>query len=244
MSGVGADFFNKEFDLLDAIKKADQGDTRAMYSVITYISMVEEEEQDLYEKKLEYIHKLIESGDEAAYIMLGDCYRDGKGVPKSAEKAMAYFQKAVDGGIHFGNECIGQMYFFGKGIDQDYEKAYEYLSKNGDSMGPESRFWIGEMYRKGLYLRQDDEEAIEMYDSIIEMDNSWMDDFYPLAAYMLAKYTLEGFDTGYDLEWAKKATEYVKQNANLPHALSEGEVLTLKMVDELWQEIYRELEEH
>ncbi len=238
MSGVGSEFFSKNFDLFDAINKAENGDTGAMYSVIAYIAMEDEGEQDLLEKKTEYIHKLIESGDQSALIMLGDCYRDGKGVPKDSEKALKLFMQAAEVGIKFGYECIGQMYFFGDGVDANYEKAYEFFAKHADSLCPQSTFLIGEMYRKGLYLSKDDKKAIKLYDSIIKKNNTWMDDYYPLAAYMLAKYTSEGIDTGYDLEWAFKAVEYVKKHVQTPHVLSENEYLTPEMINELWQKIF------
>ena len=240
MSGVGADFFNKDFNLFDAIRRADDGDTNAMYSVIAYIAMEDEGEQDLLEKKMEYVNRLIESGDKAALIMKGDCYRDGKGVAKDAEKAMALYNRAADAGILFGYECIGQMYFFGDGVDVDYEKAYEFLTKHADSLSPESTFLIGEMYRKGLFLPKDDKKAFDMYASIIKKNNTWMDDYYPLAAYMLAKYSAENTNMGYDLKWAYDAIEYVRKNVQKPHILSDGEYLTIDMIEELWQKILRE----
>lgn len=241
MSGVKIESSGDSFDLLDMISKADNGDVKAMHAVIAYIAMEDENEQDLNEKRVEYINKLIDSGDKTALIMLAGCYKDGKGVPKDTNKAMEMYQEAADAGIKFGYECIGQMYFSGDGIKVDYEKAYEYYSKNFDELCPESAFHIGEMYRKGLFLEQDDDEAIEMYDSILEMKYACYDDYYPLAIYRLAEYTLKGFDTGYDLEWAKKAVEYVKDRVKKPYVLSGEEILTVEMIDELWLRAFREL---
>ena len=74
---------------------------------------------------ISYLKKLTDYGNIAFYIMLGDAYRTGDGVPKDVTAAINLYKKAAEEGISFGNECIGFLYYNGEGVPVDYKKAFE-----------------------------------------------------------------------------------------------------------------------
>ena len=67
----------------------------------------------------------VEKGEVWAMEMLGDSYKNGKGVTQSHEKAAKLYKLAADQG-HATAQCnLGLMYKHGRGVKQSDEKAVE-----------------------------------------------------------------------------------------------------------------------
>ncbi len=231
-------FLNKDFDLLNALQKADKGDHDAMVDVLSYLAFEGSKEKDLEDLERKYAFQLAEKEDYVGLIMLGTNYQNGHLVPKDPQKALAFFQRAADIGCSFGYECIGEMYFFGDGVEQDYQKAFEFFTKDEGRKAPITNFLLGEMYRSGLYLEKNDDQAIEYYLKVVNVDYAKMDAYYPPAAFRLAEYFYYD-DNRADLERAWVLICEAKQNISDHNKPASQVGISKEMIDELWMRIFR-----
>lgn len=204
---------DKKYNLYELIQKADGGDIEAMGTLVAVLAVegyVEKEpDGDIARRYVSYLQQLADAGEAEAYIMLGDAYKDGKGVQQNRTEAVRLYEKAVENGILFGNECIGMLYY----DDCNYERAFEYLTKDDGSKSPCSYYALGEMFRQGLYVTQNDKKACEYYAEIAEGDISYveMDDYYWRACYRLGVARHYGRGTERDLYSASELISTAKQ---------------------------------
>lgn len=165
----------KHINFTEAIKKAEEGDLKAMYDAVFYMCLEsytgKNAEPEINERYISYLKKLVDSGDVRAMIMLADSYAKGDEVPQDGNEAIRICKLAVKHGCSYGNDFIGEMYFKGEGVKRDYEKAYKYLTKNGgrveDSNSFVTGYFLAEMYRLGLYVKQDLTKAFKWYWAIV-----------------------------------------------------------------------------
>lgn len=232
-------FFDRDFDLADALKKADEGDVRAIDAVLGYITNEGDGEEDLQEIRKKYILKLVDMDSPVGYIMLGECYKDGDLFEKDGEKALELYQKAVDHGLRFGNECIGEMYYYGDGVERNFQNAFDYLTKNTGNKSPVTDYLLGEMYRLGLYVEIDEEEAENHYLKIVQSDIGPKDAYYGPAAYRLAEYYYNEHDL---LEKAWAFIEEAKKDINPGSLIAKKVGITEEMINDLWLMIFKEKE--
>lgn len=77
-----------------------------------------------------------------AWIMLGSCYRFGRGVDKSKDQAYIWYNKAADKGVAFADYSLGYMYM----IDKEFETAQYYLKKAADNGWDRANLKLGLLY--------------------------------------------------------------------------------------------------
>ena len=65
-------------------------------------------------ESLKWARKAAVQGNVVAQVMVGDMYRDGKGVKKDFALALKWFRKAADQGDANGELNIGGMYVDGE----------------------------------------------------------------------------------------------------------------------------------
>ena len=178
-------FVGKEYELLDLMKRADEGDVDAMRDFVTLCYTHQDE--GMYEatkdKWLKYVKKMAEEENAVGYIWLGDAFKTGVLGEKNIPKAIEHYQKAAENGMEFGYECIAEIYFAGNGVPKDYEKAYDYIMKSANPSSS-SCYILGEMYRQGLYVEENMELAKQYYEQAAERGSfaGNMDDYAELAA--------------------------------------------------------------
>jgi S1-C subfamily serine protease len=99
------------------------------------------------------------SGDALSQYNLGVLYRDGTGVPKSAEKAAELFQKAAAAGVREAifNLCV--FYRNGTGVAKDSATAAKFCSDAAERGLPEAQALLGLMYSTGEGVPGDKELA-------------------------------------------------------------------------------------
>ena len=236
-------YFDPSFDLLQEIQKADAGDIDAIHGMLGYKPDEGDDEPDLQELRLKYINMLTEKEDPVGLIILADQFRKGTYGKKEPLEAIKLYRKAVDAGISFGLECIGHLYYLGEGVEKDYKKAFEYMTKESKQKAPETNFYLGEMYRDGLYCEQDDNKAIAMYIQIITGENTWMDMFYPLAAFRLAQYGVQDKLENVSVSDVYDLAEIAHKEILKPSKIASDRWITPEMAEKLWLDALRKKEE-
>ncbi len=181
------------YNLYEMIRKAENGDTEAMFDVVCAIDIdgldADDPDGEIAARRISYLKELAQTkGYENTLIMLGTSYQQGKGVERDAAEAIKWFEKAVAAGIPFGNECIGSIYYNGDGLPVDYQKAFVYFTKDESENAFCTIYALGEMYRQGLYVEKNPERAAEYYSDIVYDDSNYkeVDDYYWRACYRLA----------------------------------------------------------
>ena len=234
-------FIDREFDLAEELKKADEGDIHAIRNIIGYIAYQGEDEEDLLERKAEYVNKLAELEDPVALIYLADRYRAGENAERNIKLAIELYEKAAEKGIGFGNECIGELYYRGDGVEQNYEKAFEYFTKDDEEKSPVTDYLLGEMYRLGQYVDKDDETAKDHYLKIIHKNFPKLDSYYGPATYRLAEYCYaEADNKGIEEAWCY--IEEAKKEINPDCKTVKENGITEEMINNLWVKVFRKKE--
>lgn len=235
-----------DHNLFEILKKADEGDLDAMSTAIMLLPAEGylDDDPDIYERYLSYLHTLIEAGDSTACIILGDAYANGSGVAVDGEKAIEYYAMAAERGESFGYECIGMLYYAGEIIQADYKAAFEYFTKVDGHKSFCTLYSLGEMYRVGLYVEKDLSKACEYYREIAFSDEKYadMDDYYWCACYRLghALHTGEGVPidpkAAYGLLSKAKALVEKRGDSSRDAGITYDEVFTE------WAEMSRDLD--
>ena len=79
------------------------------------------------EEQLQRYKKRMEVGDADAFLLLGQDYKNGQGLPLNRKKALeSYYQAAKLGSVE-ANHSIAVAYFNGDGIAKDIEKAINHF---------------------------------------------------------------------------------------------------------------------
>ena len=151
----------KEYFLL-AIQ---QGYTYAYYDLgISYSDMGQ------YDKAKMCYEKVVKE-EPKAYIMLGNMYEEGLGVPKDGQKALGMYRLAYKNGIQGEGACSqGKLYYYGELVEEDDRKALELFQealKYGDNS---ANYYIGTIYGIGIkgYLEPNIDQALKYLSEVPE----------------------------------------------------------------------------
>ena len=118
-------------NIKEIIKKATEGNKTAQLALgMAYDLGVDGLKQNFKEAIFWYT-KAAEQGDDMAQLVLGDCYRKGKGIEQSYTKAVYWYTKAAEQGNPNAQGMLGACYYEGKGIEQSYSKAVYMVYKSG-----------------------------------------------------------------------------------------------------------------
>lgn len=140
----------------------------------------DEEEEDMDDEELaeffgegfEKIEALLdeiaeqegELDEEDALVILGDCYRTGKGgVEQDDKKAVMCYQEATGYDNIDGTQMLGVCYFEGRGIEQDYKSAFMLLCREMDGRNAEIFRCRGLCFLNGWGTEQNYEKAFEEF---------------------------------------------------------------------------------
>jgi TPR repeat protein len=81
-----------------------------------------------YVEAAAWFRKAADGENFIASDLLGNMYRDGRGVPQDYKEALALYRKAADIGYAPAQLDLGLMYFRGYGVPQDRVLAYMWLN--------------------------------------------------------------------------------------------------------------------
>ena len=116
-----------------------------------------------YEEAFRYVTMASEAGWTDADYLLGQMYRDGKGVERSVEKAEALFVKAAEAGHQRAMTLLTDMYGEGKYVQRDPEKAFRFCMMAAQSGNLKSQYMVANMLAEGLGTERDPEAAKQWY---------------------------------------------------------------------------------
>lgn len=72
------------------------------------------------------LEESAQKGSGKSYYLIGEMYRQGRGVPKDLPLALTYFEKAFDAGYDYSANMIGKMLMAGgDGVEQKEKRALE-----------------------------------------------------------------------------------------------------------------------
>lgn len=117
-------------------------------------------EQD-YTEALPLLREAAEGGHDMAQGILGEFYRDGKGVPQDYEQAVKWYQKAAEQGEPLSQNNLGIMYQEGKGVRQDSKQAAVWWRKAAEQGHLLAQSNLGALYAKGTGIEQDYKKAVK-----------------------------------------------------------------------------------
>src|SRR2546425_104126 len=126
-------------------KKADSGDTNAMYELGRMYYDGAGVPKDAA-KAAEWWQKAATQGNALAQNRLGSMYLNGEGVPKDIAKAAEWWQKAATQGHATAQAVLGKMYAYGEGVPKDATKAMEWFKKAATQGDAEAQGMLGPMY--------------------------------------------------------------------------------------------------
>ncbi|HUA61538.1 MAG TPA: tetratricopeptide repeat protein [Verrucomicrobiae bacterium] len=119
---------HQQKELADSLRKAEAGDTQAMYQVASAYESGSGAPQD-YAKAMEWYRKAAGKGDGSAMFNIGEMYRQGRGVPKDMEQTVAWYLKASNAGESIAWYNLGMMYYKGDEIPRNDAEAMRWLQK-------------------------------------------------------------------------------------------------------------------
>ena len=104
-----------------------------------------------------------EQGDANAQFMLGNMYRQGKGVSQDYKQAVSWYRKAADQGLAKAQLMLGVMYYEGRGVTQDYKQAVSWYRKAAEQGFAQAQTLLGSMYFEGRGVARDYQQAKEWF---------------------------------------------------------------------------------
>lgn len=101
------------------------------------------------------------AGDATAQVQVGECYEDGKGVPRDGEQAAEWYRKAADQKSIGGELHLAKLYRDGDGNDfpRDMEQAAAWYRKAADQGDAGAQGTLGMLYTLGQGVPRSDVEA-------------------------------------------------------------------------------------
>ncbi len=108
-----------------------------------------------YATALRLWRPLAEQGHAKAQLILGDVYRDGRGVKQNFAQAVKWYRKAAEQGDAAAQIQLGVMYAFGWGVKQDDAEAMRWFRQAAEQGFTAARYNLGVMYDKGRGVKQE-----------------------------------------------------------------------------------------
>ena len=142
--------FCSEFE--DTLKKAEQGNDKAQYSLGLMYAKGQGVAQD-YKQATYWFTKAAELGGVAAQYILGLMYANGHGVAQDYKQAFYWYIKAAGQGHVDAQAGLGAKYFLGQGVPQNYKFSYVW-SNLAAAQGHESIVKIRDLVAENLTPQQ------------------------------------------------------------------------------------------
>ncbi len=113
---------------------------------------------------LHWFERAAKGGNLMAVNMVGRCFDQGWGVPRSAVLAEQWFRKAAERGLDWGMYNLATLLALGEGgVPQDRLQALHWLRRAADLGHAKSLNLLGGFYEDGWEVRRDRAIAREYY---------------------------------------------------------------------------------
>lgn len=114
-------------------------------------------------KAFEWNLKAAEKGNIFKMTLVGNSYRNAKGVNRDFSEAMKWYSKASRKGDISAMITIGDWYLAGSGVPQSYPKALEWYLMAADKGLPSGYYKVGYIYYYGKGVTQDYNTALQWF---------------------------------------------------------------------------------
>lgn len=101
-----------------------------------------------------------EAGDPTAQLLLGDLYKNGRGVPKDEKAAYSWTRKAADQGDARGQAALAAMMQAGSGTPRDDAGALVWLERSAQQDFALAQSALGFAYLTGRGTPEDEEKGL------------------------------------------------------------------------------------
>ena len=88
-----------------------------------------------------------QAGDTEAQFVLGDMYRNGRGVKQDFKEAVKWFRKASEQGYAEAQYDLGLMYYFGRGVERDIQESKTWMRKAAEQGNADAQNFLKEVQR-------------------------------------------------------------------------------------------------
>ena len=96
-------------------------------------------------------------------LLLGEAYRNGRGVPEDYKEAAKWFTKAAEQGDADAQYNLGIMYDNGRGVPKDDKEAVKWYRKSAEQGYADAQYNLGVAYSYGRGVTEDDKEGVKWF---------------------------------------------------------------------------------
>jgi TPR repeat protein len=121
-----------------------------------------------YEETVTQLRPWVKKKKAWAQSLMGQLYRDGRGVKQSYEMAKRLFEQAAQQGYASAMYDLGVLYNNGRGVEQSYDKAKEYYEQAAHLGYANGQKSLGILYRDGKGVTQSYARAKEYFESAVK----------------------------------------------------------------------------
>lgn len=200
-------------------KAADRSFARAFHNLAIFWQEDHDGFGTDYAKSRARAEDAIALGYVHSNTVIGDLYKNGRGVEKDATQALEFYRRAADGGSFEGLRLTAYAYLNGEGVEKDIGLGTVYLERAiaaGDRRGIRDLAWLYEgnegveqdlvksylLYRYGIERGMADAAyELALFAAYEEYEGFWHD---PVQGY---GYCLLALDWGFTLEDGDAAEE-------------------------------------
>lgn len=164
---------------------------------------------------------LADSGDREAQFVLGEMYRKGEGLSRSAQEALPLLTKSAEAGHAGAQLVLGQVYDTGEGVDPDPDAALQWLTRAAESGDAQGQLNLGLHYIR-VEAHRDFELAAKWIRLAAEQNEAEAEYFY-------ARLLLDGRGVAAN---AEEATQWFAKAARQSHVQAQRFVRVLAFPDD------------
>ena len=113
-----------------------------------------------------------DSGNAEAQLILGDCYRLGKGVTQNYEEALKYYTKSAEQGNAYAQFEVGCCFYHGEGIRANRNAALEFYFNSAELGNKAARDMLE------FLSHQSDDTAYELFEQLTPLSSKTIEESY------------------------------------------------------------------
>ncbi len=133
-------------------------------SVYAWFALNGEPSETQDSRRFKVVLSQAQDGDVQSQAIVGDFYREGKGVAANPAQALDWLAKAAVRGHTGAQYALGRMYEKGPGTEIDYSKAARWYKAAAELGGhPDAQYALGRLYFNGRGVLHDYAKAVKWY---------------------------------------------------------------------------------